>query len=317
VGLSETEELELLQLQKQKATSAGPSMMQRGWDALKRPEQMSRQGLGQLAAMVPEGKITGNLPMDLLRGSPRIAANTLAEAAPGFISRGAIMGSGALAGLKGLSFLPKVRAAAGELAGQFESAAGSPKGTLARGFESAKNFFGPGRKSASPLYESARPFTVHPELQDVFENKQMIEKSMELAKKGQLSPFEAFNARRGIDKLMGKSGYSEDMLHQMRQMFDEIVKTDPKLAAGDVQYAGGMKNEALRGFLPKNKYGTTSAFKTGIMAGVPGAAAVLSPIVQGAVATALGAGVRARPTIAAIIAKLLEKKQGPDANSNP
>src|ERR1019366_9700998 len=74
----------------------------KGWDFLQKPEQMSRQGLQQIAGMIPEGKITGNLPMDVLRGTPRIAANTMAEAAPGFVSRGALLTAGAMPVAKGI-----------------------------------------------------------------------------------------------------------------------------------------------------------------------------------------------------------------------
>lgn len=309
--MNENEEFEFRARAEQESKKQTPSPKQgfgaQVWGALQKPEQMSRQGLQQIAQMIPEGKVTGDLPMDLLRGTPRIAANTMAEAAPGFVSRGSLLGMGALGGLKGLSAIPQVRGAASELAGQLESAAGSPKGTLEHGFESAKNMFGPGKKAASPIYESARPWTVHPELQDVFENKQMIEKSMELAKQGKLSPFEAFTARKAVGKLMGKSGYSDDVLTQMRNTFDAIAKTDSKIAQGDVQFATGLKNQSLRGILPKNKYGTTSAFKTGIMAAVPGVGTALSPIVQGAGATGLGALTRMPPEIAALISSLMQQ----------
>lgn len=311
--MNETEEFEFrARAGREKAQTTQPAKQglgSRAWAALAKPEQMSREGLQQLAQFIPEGKITGNMAGDIARGTPRIMANTLAKAAPGFVSRGSLVGMGALGGLKGLAAIPEMRSAASEVGGQLESAAGSPKGTLQQGFDSANNFFGAGKKSAQPLYEAARPFTTHPELADVFENKQMIEKSMELAKKGDLSPFEALNARKGIDKLMGKAGYSEDTLLKMRRVFDEIAKSDSNIEAGDVQYQHGLKNESLRSILPKNKYGSTSAFKTGIMAAVPGVGLALSPAVQGTLATALGAAVRANPEIASLISQLLTKQR--------
>ncbi len=278
-----------------------PSLMNKisGWS--KMPEKMAGATLDVMKEQVPTkfGKA---------------AVNVLSKTMPPTYSRLNLAMMGGLEGLSALSSLAKVRGAGSELAGQLESAAGSPKGTLKQGYESASNFFGAGRKAASPTYESARPFTTHPELENVFENKQMIEKSMELAKRGELSPFEAFNARKAVGKLFGKSGYSDDVLNKMSNTFDEIAKTDPRIAKGDVQFAGGLKNEALRGLLPKNKYGTTSAFKTGIMAGVPGVGWALSPIVQGAGATGLGALTRMNPAIAAIISSLLANSRNQSAN---
>jgi hypothetical protein len=292
-----------------------PGLLKRGWQVLGRPEQMSRQGLEQIAQMIPEGKITGNLPADLARGTPRILANTMAKAAPGFVNRGSLLGMGALGGIKGLSMLPKVRGAAAEFGGQLESAAGSPSGTLAHGFESAKNFFGAGKKAAGPIYESARPFTTHPELKDVFENKQLIEKSLDLAKKGNLSPFEAFNARKAVSSLFGKSAYSEDVLNSLYKTFDDVAKTDSRIQQGDQVFQTGLKNQSLRGILPKNKYGSTSAFKTGVMAAVPGAGWALSPIVQGASATGLGGLTRLPPELAALISSLFSRS--PNQSANP
>jgi hypothetical protein len=235
------------------------------------------------------------------------ALNLLSKTLPPTYSRLNLGLMGALEGGQALSKLPQIKNAGSELAGQLESAAGSPKGTLKHGFESAKNFFGAGKKSAGPAYESARPLSVHPELQDVFETKQMLEKSMELARRGELSPYEAFNARKSLDKLFGKSGYSEDVLTQMRKTFDSLAKSDSRIARGDATFAQGLKNESLRGILPKNKYGSTSAFKTGIMAAVPGIGTLLSPIVQGAGATGLGALSRMNPATIALLNSLMQQ----------
>lgn len=283
-----------------------PGLMRQGWEALKKPAEMSQRGLEMISeGLKPTPEFTGNLPRDIIKNYPSFSANVLSKVAPSFINRASLVGMGALGGIKGLGAIPQVREAVSELGGQLESAAGSPTGTLKQGFQSVKNFFGPGKKAASSIYESARPFTTHPELKDVFENKQLIEKSLELAKRGNLSPFEAFNARKAVSSLFGKSAYSEDVLNNLYKTFDEIAKTDSKIAQGDQVFQSGLKNQALRGFLPKNKYGSTSAFKTGIMAGVPGAALALSPIIQGSAATGLGALTRLPPELASLISALV------------
>jgi hypothetical protein len=283
-----------------------PSLMKRGWDALKKPAEMSQQGLEMLSEeLKPTPEFTGNLPRDVIKNYPSFSASVLSKVAPGFINRASLVGMGLTSGLQGIAAIPKVQEAASEIGGQLESAAGSPKGTLKQGFESVKNFFGPGRKAASPVYESARPFTEHPELKNILDNKEYIDKARQLAEEGKLAPFEAFKARQGTDSLVGKKSIVQDAVHQLRDVFDPIAKSDSRIAQGDEMFQKGLRNEALRGLLPKNKYGTTSAFKTGIMAAVPGMGWALSPIVQGAGATGLGALVRMNPAIGGVISRLL------------
>jgi len=75
------------------------------FEALGEPARVSQRGLSQLAGAVPqfiggEPEPTGNLPLDIARGAPRIAAETLAETAPQFIDQLGILTAGAGAGIK-------------------------------------------------------------------------------------------------------------------------------------------------------------------------------------------------------------------------
>src|SRR3990167_199115 len=73
-------------------------IIQKSWNALGKPEQLSREGLTKLSGMVPNPEPTGNMAMDIMKGTPRVIGDTLAETAPGFVSRGSILTAGALKG---------------------------------------------------------------------------------------------------------------------------------------------------------------------------------------------------------------------------
>jgi hypothetical protein len=144
--------------QEQGKSQPKPGLMRRGWDAFKWPEQKSQEGLNMIAKMIPEGKITGNMPMDLLRGTPRIAANTLAKAAPPMVSRGSLMLGG---GLKALKYVPEVGQVMGGmgrgLGRQLESASGiapQAEGALESAYKDPSIMFGRGKGAVSQMYKS-------------------------------------------------------------------------------------------------------------------------------------------------------------------
>jgi len=91
-----------LQLQQQPKES----LLKRGLDIANKPRELSRKGLTQIAEAIPEPELTGNLPADIIRGTPKIAAETLAETAPEFVSPLAL---GLGAGAKSIQLLGKTK----------------------------------------------------------------------------------------------------------------------------------------------------------------------------------------------------------------
>lgn len=307
-----------------------PSFMKQAWGALAKPEQMSREGLQKLASFIPEGKITGNMPADLARGTPRILANTMAQAAPSFISRGSLLGMGAGKALGAAA--PAANALRKGLFSQLESASGSVPQSLEAAYQDPSLMFAKGKEAAGPLYKAAKTEMAGDSIfKGMYRPDQIVDAAKEyLSKGGKLEPTEALMYRKALDKLLSKGSVIKDELIPLREEADAAAKASDKIAMADPMYKRGLQAQSLRNFLPQNKYGGASAFKMGIapalsglggfVGGPPGAAVggamaagALSPAVQGAGATGLGVANRAispllqNPKIASIIAAVLER----------
>lgn len=140
----------------------------------------------------------------------------------------------------------------------------------------------------------------------------IINKSLELAKEGKLSPAAAQTARMSLDAV--KDSFPDEAVKNMRSFFDKTVKSSEGLAAADKAFSRAIKADALREAFPVNKGGGTSIMKlvTGVgatkflgPAGIAADAALLSPAVQGAMAT--GAGIASRNLPAPLLTLLTSK----------
>jgi hypothetical protein len=155
---------------------AQPGLMGKVWNDLKIPEQMSRSGLNQLAGMVPQGNVTGNLPMDILRGTPKIAADTLAQVAPGFVSRGAIATAGAAKGVQAAGEIPGVSSGLGlagrSLANIMEKIIGIPaKNTEALFQNPSAMITAPTEAKVSAAYNASEvPGNITPTLENIVQD---------------------------------------------------------------------------------------------------------------------------------------------------
>lgn len=151
--------------------------------------------------------------------------------------------------------------------------------------------------------------------------ERFVIKAEKLAKKGMLSPEDALEARKAVDVLEGSKTAVPRRIFELRKTFDESWKATAGGAEADKAYQRAIQSEALRNLLPKNKYGTTSTLKTGIMAALPGVGALLSPIVQGAGAAGLGLGVKGinalarNPALVTLLNSLM--RQGQSQQTQP
>lgn len=303
-------------------------MMGKAWDILSKPEQMSSKGLGELASMIPEGKITGNMASDLARGAPRILANAFAKSAPGFISPGALLTAGAMPVAKGIGAVAESLGPG--IAGQLESLSGMKPGLLGKAFRDPSLIFSKIPKEAREAYQASSQFAqkTSPEVAQTARPLQLVQKLLSKAKSGMIGQDEALAGRKAIDQLWESRTITEDFKNMARRTFDSIVKTSPELKEADTSFSRGKQAAGLRELLPQNKYGGTSAFKTAIMAGMNAMGpagklgmAAMSPAVMGTGATALGAASKPlgalanNPRLAVavqqLIRALIDKNQSP------
>lgn len=287
---------QLLDEFKQKYGDEGRSTLGKIWDALAVPEQKSREGLRMIADAVPKPEPTGNLAMDLAKGTPRVLADTMAEAAPGFVSRGSLVTAGALKGVKAAAAVPSivkaVKGTGATVAKSAEALSGLEHQTPGVLTEAAKDgtlIFSKGRKAAGEMFDNVvNKSNIRPEFMRAPAAK-TVDLANEALDAGTLTPEEALWARRALEKVKGT--YTKDVFRGMRDAFDKVAKNIS--AEADAAFTRAVKGEALRSLIRLNKTGGASAFNLvlGMMTG--GASlAVTSPAVQGAIASLLGLGGR-------------------------
>ena len=283
---------------------SGESPVMKAWQMLNVPSQMAQRGLQSMAeGLKPEPEITGNLVRDVAMNYPSFSADVLSKAVPGFVSRASLLTAG---GAKALQALRPVGSVVGQgVAGQLESATGSNPGSLARAWNDPTLILAQGKKAAGPLYEAGKTGgEMAANLKNIPTKEQFLEVASKLADEGKLPPETALEGRKIAGKLLSKGGgkYTEDFLRGLVGKFDAIAKSSKDISAGDAAYRRGLDAASLRKLLPQNKYGGTSAFKTGIMSVLgPSWAGLLSPAVHGAVSTLGGLTARVVTSPAAAV----------------
>lgn len=283
------------------------SFGKKAWDALAVPEKMSEEGLGLIAQMTPEfipqsavkrfagamaspivgpigplaGEIaarmgkdtegpTGNVVMDVARGTPKVLAKTAQKTAPAFVSRGSIIASAAGPVIKGVA--PAIKFLGKKAASSIEGYQNIPKGTLAEAYKSPSIYFDKGAAVAGKSYREAKEaagagseglFGKITDLKDVSNIKleSVVNRALELAKEGKLNPASAQSARKVVDEMYQSKAYSKEAVLELRKFFDSIVKGDQGLAKADAAYQRAIKADALRQLFPLNKGGGASPFR--------------------------------------------------------
>lgn len=272
-------------------------MVRKGLDLLNKPSEMSREGLGQLAEMVPKPEPTGNLPLDLVKGAPRIAAETLAEAAPGFIDAPSILTAG---GAKLIKPAAKVAGMVGKGLSRVGQLSGATPEALQAVAKDASVLTAPGRKAAGKAVGAAADAAKGPlRLEQIKEPKKLVETAEALANKGKLTPGEAVRARQEVDGLFESKTITGAAQRRLRAMFDKVAKSDPAIVKADKEFVRGAHAERLRSPVPLNKNGDPRQLVTGALltsaAYNPAtllASPLVSPLLQALLAAGGGAAVR-------------------------
>lgn len=304
----------------EKPTVQPKSLLKKTWESLNVPSEMSKKGLNEIASLLPEageGVAQTRFPaVNALLGTPRVAVETLADTAPGFISRESIATAGGLSGLKLASpAISAVAKPAGKYIGKgLEELSGlvyKTPGALGKAFKDPTLFFAKGKEAAGAAYNAAKGGEViREELALPMSKMDFVTKSLDLAKKGELTALEALEARKELSAI--RSSMPGEAFRVTRAIFDDIAKT--KFSPADVGYSRGVIADELRRTLPINKSGTPSIVKGGVMSIIPkAAAAVLSPAAQAIGATTLGAGTKAvsklseNPLTSSAVVSLLDR----------
>lgn len=288
------------------------------WEGLAAPEQKSREGLNAIASKMPSPDITGNTLIDVAGATPRIAAETLAEVAPSFISRGSMVGSAALKGAQLAA--PAANVAGRYVAGQAERLSGlahKTPGVLAEVAEDPSILIGPGKSAAREIYAGVKDESkIRETLKFPQKALEFVKRSWIASKKGSLSPDEALEARKALDDI--GDTLPDIVRKSLRKTFDTVAKQ--KFGKADAAFAKAVKSEAVRNLLPLNQSGSASQLRSLIMGGglgmaqsSPAALAVVpafSPLAQGTIAAGVGLGAKAaapfvqNPQIATLLSAL-------------
>lgn len=267
-------------------TPGKPGIMKQGWDALAKPAEMSREGWDMIAKSdAVQPNLTGNMATDVIRGTPKVLAETAGEVAPSFIDRTSMLMGGAGMAAKGAGMaagkaLPKV-------APMLEAGSGLQKGTLVAAFKDPKMIadFG-GKLKASQLYNEIKEgASVAPRLRT---NAKIASNAIsDMAQGKVLSAPDAFKARKAVRSLMKSKQYPMDDLLKAEEGLTTMVFSSANKA--DQMYIRAIRGEQMRNLSRLNKNGTTGPISAAIMAKIPALAPLLSPAVQGASASAAGA----------------------------
>lgn len=189
-------------------------------------------------------------------------------------------------------------------------------GILEEAARDSRVLFRPGKETAKPMYEGLMEGA---KVREAFGRattpQQIIDEGLKALDDGSLTPQEALVARQAVDKV--KSTLPAYSFNKMRDAFNSVAKKVTE--AADTAYREGLRSDELRRLLPVNKSGGTSIAKStlGSIAGLL-PLGMMSPVVQGAVATSAGAAGRqlagkAIPGIRAVLMNALESRRRSNA----
>ena len=253
---------------------------------LKEPQQLSSQGLSIIANATPTnilsktGQPTGNLVQDIMGGTPKIAAETMAQVAPSFVSREALL-TGAVLG-------PGAKLARGigrGITGLQESFTGVPRTAFQAVANDASLLGAEGKEAVSKGYEVSKGLggVIRSSLSDIPNPKDFVIKAVDLAKTGKLNSTEALEARKMLD--MAKNELAGPYYKKTRSLLDTIAKQ--AFAGNDAAYQRALMAEQLRNIGPINNSGKQSIMR------IAGALASRIPAMGFAVSPAFNASIDA------------------------
>lgn len=295
----------LAELEQQKRLSSvkpkGKGFFGKASDLLDKPEQLAREGLTSIADAVPSfdlskpaaggSEFTRNITQNakLIGNIPKFAAETLAETAPEFLSKEALLTGGTLRGVKASA--PAIKTAGrfvGQTAENLSGLGSRVPGVLAELTNRPGLLFAPGVEKARKAFQNAKQGLdpIRDDLKKIKAIGAFVSKSVDLAKKGTLNAVEALESRKALDMI--KKRVSPVFFREAREILDGIAKT--KFSGADKVFQDAIKADSLRRALPIGKGGDVSQVRSigSFALGGGQLLAGLSPILQGATASGVG-----------------------------
>lgn len=292
MALTPQQELELLELEEQEYNDSlnqkPQGMVSKGWDALKKPEELSRKGLGMITeAITPSMKKIESGKASIPGIAARAGMESLTEVAPSFVDRTSLLTAGGLGMVKAAK--EPIKAAGkfvGNMAEEISGLTYKTPGVLKETFNDPSLIFAKGLDSARKLYREAKGLTpqIRDELKQIFDKSDTVQKALQFARDGSLSADEALEARHILKSI--KKAISPIAFDAAEDTLNAVAKQ--KFGGADTAFSRGIKAENMRRWLPINKSGTPSLAKGVAMSVMPKLAYVAPPIVQGLGAAGLG-----------------------------
>ncbi len=305
------------------------------FEALGEPARLSRAGLTQIAEAVPQPQPTGNLPLDIAKGTPRIAAETLVETAPQFIDQAALLTAGA-----GAAIRPVAKAAAPLAREAGRTIAGGVEKVLGVGADKVRNLFArplsvltaPTKRQVTQAFSKAETAQGIKTLNEIIQegtatSGALIRRAGKQILKGQANAKDILKGRKALDKQIatlesqiataktGRGALQEAMESKfaLRRTFNEALdKIAPKLREADKLAAQQLNVAPFRSLtLPGNINFFTPK---GLARAIPGLPQALGTSIAGAGATAkalnslINSSPQAQTAIAGVIQNLVRDK---------
>ena len=320
------------------------------WEALGEPEKVSRQGFSDISNAIPQPEPTGNLPMDVIKGTPSILGKSFAETAgkvaPGFISPVslALMGGGAV--VKGVSKIPLVRKGAEALgrgaAGAIEKTTGISGDSVRSVFQKPLSLFtAPTKDEVSAAYSQSEipsaASSAHEMISEGTGSHAAIVKRggrmlKDYIETGNEDPRSILRGRKALDKQIGvletqidasRGAGRSALLHDkqaklnLRSMFNRgLDKMAPRLREADAVASQILAVAPFRHLTLPGKINFLSP--EGVMRAVPGLPTAVGLGVSGAggVAKGVGAAIENAPTLGASLGSLIASYNTPEEVRN-
>lgn len=298
--------------------------------ALEVPEKMSREGLGMIADAVPSAEPTGNMARDIALNAPKVLMETLAETAPNFVSKAAILTAGAGKALQmGAKAAAPIAKKVGTLAAEgVEKTVGINADKITNLFKKPLELIAaPTKKAVDRAYSGSELVKAEKTLEDVVNNGTasygaLVKKAGKSLLAGTADGPTLLKGRKALDKQIaglesqiatageGKSALKEALRDKLalRSEFNKALDViAPKHRAADAMAARQMAVDPFRQIALPGKVNFTSP--EGIARIVPGLPSVVGGAVSalGGIVKMAEAGIKSSPSVGAVLAAELNR----------
>lgn len=283
------------------------------YESVKTLEPMAREGLNKISDVIPQPEPSGNLPVDIIKGTPLLfgksVAETGAKTAPGYVSPLSLGMMGAGYAAKGISKIPLLRkgiqGTGDMLASGVEKSLGIPADSIKSVFNKPSSLFtAPTKETVRAAYQSSELPETAKSIKDITEKatgsygatvKRAIAALNEYIESGKKDPSTILEGRKALDKQIAlldnqinqaNSGSKSALLDAMkskkdlRYMFNRILdEVAPLLRKADSLASENFKVEPFRQLTLPGKINFMSP--EGVARSIPGLPAAVGATTAG------------------------------------